>query len=95
MRIILITTLVAFLPELVIAQGAPLTVNPMEPGVSVVRPEYATPDGSRPDSRTGEAPVSPHELRELLRAQTDAIRALGSKVDALEDSLRRIEGRLR
>ena len=92
---ILIATLVALLPELVLAQAAPLTVNPMQPGVSVVRPEYATPDGRRPDSRTADAPVSPHELRELLRAQTDAIRALGSKVDALEDSLRRIEGRLR
>lgn len=92
---IMIATLVALLPELVIAQAAPLTVNPMQPGVSVVRPEYATPDGRHPESRTAEAPVSPHELRELLRAQTDAIRALSSKVDALEDSLRRLEGRLR
>jgi hypothetical protein len=91
----LIATLVALLPELAIAQAAPLTVNPMQPGVSVVRPEYATPDGRRPDSRSADAPVSTHELRELLRAQTDAIRALGSKVDALEDSLRRIESKLR
>ena len=91
---ILIATLVALVPELVNAQAAPLKVNPMQPGVSVVRPEYATPDG-RPESSTTDAPVSAHELRELLRAQTDAIRALGSKVEALEDSSRRIEGKLR
>ena len=92
---ILITILVALLPELVHAQAAPLKVNPMQPGVSEVRPEYATRDGRRPDSRTADAPVSPHELRELLRAQSDAIRALGSKVDGLEDTLRRIEAKLR
>jgi hypothetical protein len=65
------------------------------PGVSVLRPEYAPP-GVPPGAATAaDGTVALIELRDLLRAQTEAIRALSGKVDSLEERLRRIEGKLR
>jgi hypothetical protein len=58
------------------------------PGVSVVRPEYAPP-GAPP------ATTAPNELRDLIRAQSEAIRVLSGKVDSLDERLRRIESKLR
>jgi len=40
-------------------------------------------------------PRSPQDLTDLLRAQTEAIRALSGKVDSLDDRLRKIENRFR
>jgi hypothetical protein len=62
------------------------------PGVSIMRPEYAPPPGVMPPRN----PMSgPQEITDLLRAQTEAINALTSKVDLLDERLRRIEGKLR
>lgn len=67
------------------------------PGISILRPEYAPPPSTMPP-RTPTAADSlraPWELADLIRAQTEAIRALSGKVDSLDDRLRRIEGKLR
>ena len=66
------------------------------PGVSTLRPEYAPPPAmpQRP-SRAVDSNSAQQELTELVRAQTEAIRALSSKVDSIDDRLRRIEGKLR
>ena len=63
------------------------------PGISVLRPEYA-PSPSKASTPADSLDAS-RELKELIRAQTEAIRTLTSKVDSLEDRLRRIEGKLR
>lgn len=63
----------------------------MPPNVSVPRPEYVRPPG--PTIEDGKRAST--ELMDLVRAQTDAIRALSGKVDSLDDRLRRIESRLR
>lgn len=63
-----------------------------QPGISVLRPEY-DPPGTPPNAPTA-APTL-YELRDLIRAQTEAIRVLSGKVDSLDDRLRRIESKLR
>jgi hypothetical protein len=63
-----------------------------QPGISVLRPEY-DPSGTPPNAPTA-APTL-YELRDLIRAQTEAIRVLSGKVDSLDDRLRRIESKLR
>ena len=47
--------------------------------------------GSPPGSPQLAQPTSNQELATLLRAQTDAIKALSSKVDALEERIRTLE----
>jgi hypothetical protein len=63
-----------------------------QPGISVLRPEYEPP-GTPPGAPT--VAVAPNELRDLIRAQSEAIRVLSGKVDSLDDRLRRIESKLR
>jgi len=67
------------------------------PGISILRPEYAPPPASLPTgaSTATDNPMARQELADLIRAQTEAIRALSSKVDSLDDRLRRIESKLR
>ena len=66
------------------------------PGISILRPEYAPPPSTMPPttSTAAENSGARQQLTELIRAQTEAIRALSSKVDSLDDRLRRIEGKL-
>lgn len=61
----------------------------------MLRPEYATPDAPARDRTLIETSLTANELRDLLRMQTEAIRALSGKFDLLEDRLRRIESRIR
>lgn len=74
--------------------SSPGVVTP--PGISVLRPEYA-PSGAPPGAPPGAPTIegAPNELRDLIRAQSEAIRALTVKVDSLDDRLRRIESKLR
>ena len=67
------------------------------PDISILRPEYAPPPAVMPPKKPAAAdnPKPPQELRDLIRAQTEAIRDLSTKVDSLELRLRRIEGRSR
>ena len=67
------------------------------PGISTLRPEYA-PSGAATLPRAATTVTGPRELQELtdlVRAQTEAIRALSVKVDMLDDKLRRMENRVR
>ena len=65
------------------------------PGTSTLRPEYAPPDAAPRAATIVEGFGAPNELRDLMRAQTEAIRHLTAKVEALEAQLRRIESKLR
>ena len=67
------------------------------PGISILRPEYAPLPSTMPPrtSTAADSPRARQELTELIRAQTEAIRALSSKVDSLDDRLCGIEGKLR
>jgi hypothetical protein len=67
------------------------------PGTSTIRPEFAPQPLVSPARNTAPSDSfqSPRELAELVRAQTEAIRVLSAKVDALDDRLRRIESKLR
>ena len=67
------------------------------PGISTLRPEYAPPPSTMPQrpSRAVDSNSAQQELSELVRAQTEAIKTLSSKVDSMDDRLRRIEGKLR
>ena len=69
----------------------------MLPGISTIRPEYAPPPSAMSPGNSAAAvgPRSPQDLTDLLRAQTEAIRALSGKVDSLDDRLRKIENRFR
>lgn len=80
-----------------IASIAPASVSAADPqpGVSVLRPEYAAPGPGSGEEKAASGPATLHELRELIRAQSEAIRALTSKIDTLEERLRRIEVKLR
>lgn len=71
--------------------------GPTLPGVSVLRPEYASPPSTTSPGASTPADSSRarQDLTDLIRAQTEAIRVLSGKVDSLDDRLRRIEGRLR
>jgi hypothetical protein len=42
-----------------------------------------------------DGPRAPPDLKDLIRAQTEAIKVLSTKVDSLEQRLRKIEGKLR
>lgn len=72
---------------------APASVT--APAISTLRPEYAPPDPAPRTASVVEGLGAPNELRDLLRSQTEAIRMLTAKVDALEAQLRRIESKLR
>lgn len=72
---------------------APLPAVP--PGVSTLRPEYAPSDALPRTAAVVEGLGAPNELRDLLRAQSEAIRMLNAKIDAIDAQLRRIESRLR
>lgn len=67
------------------------------PDISILRPEYAPPPAVMPPRfpAAADSPKTPQELKDLVRAQTEAIKALTAKVDSLEQRLRRIEGKLR
>ena len=67
------------------------------PDISILRPEYAPPPAVMPPKNpaAADSPKAPQELRDLIRAQTEAIKVLSTKVDSLEQRLRKIEGRLR
>ena len=65
------------------------------PGISVLRPEYAPPAAPPSAPMAADSLGTAQELKELIRAQTEAIRVLSGKVDSLEDRLRRIESRMR
>lgn len=67
------------------------------PDISIVRPEYAPPPAVMPPRfpAAADRPTTPQELKDLIRAQTAAIKSLSTKVDSLEQRLRRIEGKLR
>jgi len=69
----------------------------MLPGVSTLRPEFAPVPSTVPPGNPTAAvsPRSPQDLMDLIRAQTEAIRVLSSKVDSFDDRLRKIENRLR
>jgi len=73
----------------------PPTPGGSSPGVSVLRPEFASPASPPGAAAAADGSVTLVELRDLIRAQTEAIRALSSKLDSAEDRLRRIEARLR
>ncbi len=67
------------------------------PDISILRPEYAPPPAVMPPRfpAAADSPKTPQELKDLIRAQTEAINALSAKVDSLERRLRRIEGKVR
>ena len=67
------------------------------PDISILRPEYAPHPAVMPPKNpaAAESPKAPQDLRELIRAQTEAIKVLSAKVDSLEQRLRKIEGKLR
>jgi hypothetical protein len=67
------------------------------PDISILRPEYAPHPAVMPPKHPAAAdgPKAPQELRDLIRAQTEAIKVLSTKVDSLEQRLRKIEGKLR
>lgn len=67
------------------------------PDISILRPEYAPPPAVMPPRSPAAAnsPKKPEELKDLIRAQTEAIKVLSAKVDALEHRLRRVEGKVR
>ena len=67
------------------------------PDISILRPEYAPPPAVMPPRfpAAADGPKTPPELKDLIRAQTEAIRVLSAKVESLEHRLRRIEGKLR
>ena len=67
--------------------------QPRTPDISVLRPEYAPTPANNPMSK--DSLESTRELKELIRVQTEAIRTLSSKVDALDERLRRIESKIR
>ena len=63
------------------------------PDISVLRPEYSSTPANNPIST--DSLESTRELKELIRVQTEAIRTLSDKVDALDERLRRIESKIR
>ena len=67
------------------------------PDISILRPEYAPAPAVMPPKHPAAAdgPKAPPDLRDLIRAQTEAIKTLSGKVDSLEQRLRKIEGKLR
>ena len=65
------------------------------PGISTLRPEYAPPAAAPRPATVLEGFGAPNELRDLLRAQTEALRVLTAKVESLEAQLSRIESKLR
>jgi hypothetical protein len=67
------------------------------PDISILRPEYAPPPAVMPPKNPAavDGPKAPPDLRDLIRAQTEAIKVLSTKVDSLEQRLRKIEGKLR
>jgi hypothetical protein len=69
----------------------------MLPGVSTLRPEYDPALATmRPRNSPATDPLrSQQELTDLIRMQTEAIKALSGKVDLLDDRLRRMENKLR
>jgi hypothetical protein len=66
------------------------------PDISIVRPEYAPPPAIMPPRfpAAADSPKTPQELKDLIRAQTEAIKVLSAKVDSLERRLRRIEDKV-
>lgn len=65
------------------------TMQKHAPDVSTLRPEYASTKPASTDCLE-----SYRELKELIRAQTDAIRTLSNKIDVLDGQLRRIESKV-
>jgi hypothetical protein len=67
------------------------------PDISILRPEYAPPPAVMPprSPAAADTPKTQQELKDLIRAQTEAIKGLSAKVDSLEQRLRRIEDKLR
>ncbi len=77
------------------AQLPPGPIDVTPPGKSVLRPEYVPANPRSSDPTAAESLGASRELKELIRIQTEAIRTLSSKVDSLDERLRRIESRMR
>jgi hypothetical protein len=86
---------VAFAQQSPALPPGPSSVTP--PGISTLRPEYAPPPSTLPPrtSSAVDSITARQELTDLIRAQTELIKTLSSKVDSVEDRLRRMEGKLR
>lgn len=83
--VLIITSAIAFAQQVPgYAQQAPRAIEPPPRPVPPAAPPRAPPQALQ---------LSNAELSELLRAQTTAIRSLSSKLDSLEERIRKIERR--